>query len=77
MNLWFQGDPELFFCDNETNWQRLNGLNKGNGYFKDGINDYLVLGKVEIINPTKVGTKAGINYKFVIPANHSAIVKLR
>ncbi len=75
--LYFQGEPELLFCDNETNMQRLYGLKNAEGYFKDGINDYIVEGKKDAINPEKVGTKAGINYKLKILANGSITVQLR
>ena len=75
--LYFQGEPELLFCDNETNVQRLYGLKDTKDYFKDGINDYIVQGKKDAVNPEKVGTKAGVNYKLTISADGSATVKLR
>jgi hypothetical protein len=75
--LYFQDEPELLFCDNETNVQRLYGLKDAEGYFKDGINDYIVQGKKDAVNSEKAGTKAGVNYKLTIPANGSATVKLR
>ena len=75
--LYFQGEPELLFYDNETNMQRLYGLKDVAGYFKDGINDCIVQGKEEAVNPANTGTKAGINYKLTIPANASVTAKLR
>ncbi len=75
--LYFQGEPELLFCDNETNMPRLYGLKDVAGYFKDGINDYIVQGKAAAVNPAKVGTKAGLNSKLTIAARDSATLKLR
>ena len=36
--------PELLFCDNETNAERLFGLKGSSPYPKDGINDHVVAG---------------------------------
>ena len=41
MRLVCDGAPELLFCENETNARRLWGQDAA-GYFKDGINDYVV-----------------------------------
>ena len=75
--LYFQGEPELLFCDNETNMPRLYGLKNTEGFFKDGINDYIVAGKKSAINPEKIGTRAGINCVLKIPANGSTTLNLR
>jgi hypothetical protein len=75
--LYFQGEPEALFCDNETNMPRLYGLSEVTGYFKDGINDAVVHGKQEAVNPEKFGTKAGLHYKLAIPINSANTVKLR
>ena len=48
---------ETFFCENETNTQKLYRTPKVEGFFKDGINDYVVR-SADTINPKKFGTKA-------------------
>ena len=48
---------QAVFCDNETNSQKIFGAENENKFFKDGINDYLVLG-TDTINPKQCGTKA-------------------
>jgi len=63
------------FCDNETNSNRLYGENK-RGYFKDGIQDFLVHGKEHAINYS-MGTKACQNYERLIPGGGSATIRLR
>lgn len=74
--LYFQGEPEALFCDNETNMRRFYGFNVL-GYFKDGINDAVVNGENDAVNPDQIGTKAGLNYELSIPADGTKTVKLR
>ncbi len=75
--LYCDGDPELLFCENETNYGRLQGLENVQGYFKDGINDYVVKGLNETVNPNKTGTKAAAKYTVTIPAGKSVSIRLR
>src|SRR5207249_4245588 len=74
-HLIWEGAPELLFCDNETNSQRLFGV-AGPRYPKDGINDYVVDG-AQTVNPDRVGTKCAARYELTIPARSSAVVRLR
>lgn len=57
-----EGNPLLLFTENETNKERCLGIPNTSAYVKDGINDYLVHGKKEAINPDKKGTKVGACY---------------
>ena len=75
--LFCDGHPYLLFCDNETNSKRLFKVNGATGYFKDGINDFIVRGNDEAINPKKSGSKAGIRYKTEIPGSGFEIIRLR
>ena len=74
-HLIWEGSPELLFCDNDTNSQRLFGV-AGPRYPKDGINDYLIHG-AQTVNPDRVGTKCAARYELTIPARASAVVRLR
>src|SRR6266851_2017998 len=56
MRLVREGAPELLFCDNDSNAGRLWG-HRSEGFFKDGINDYIVGGDRQAINPAGIGTK--------------------
>ena len=47
-------------------------LKKRSGYFKDGINNYIVSGETSAVNPNKTGTKAAANYDIVIKGSQSA-----
>jgi hypothetical protein len=71
------GDPELKFCDNETNRERLYGIKNERKFLKDGINDYVVSGDDSHLNPEDFGTKAAAIYKITIPAGESRQIKLR
>ncbi|HLF32640.1 MAG TPA: hypothetical protein VI583_00290 [Cyclobacteriaceae bacterium] len=75
--LFYEGDPELLFCDNETNTLRLYGVPSPSQYFKDGINDYITKGNKAAVNPELTGTKAGIRYKLHIPAGGESVIRLR
>ncbi len=72
---------ELLFADNETNPVRARGVrpvvDREHPYFKDGINNYLVLGDQSAVNPKRVGTKAAAHYHLHIPAGASQSVRLR
>jgi hypothetical protein len=61
MRLTYEGSPELLFCENDTNPRRIFGMN-ATGYFKDGINDYVVNGDHGAVNPAQTGTKAALHY---------------
>src|SRR5439155_1020695 len=74
--LYAEGAAETLFTENETNTQRLYGY-AGPSFAKDGINDYIVQGRTDAVNPAQSGTKASVHYSQMIPAGGSAVVKLR
>src|SRR5438105_6255165 len=75
-HLFFDGNPELLFTENETNNRRL--FNSANGpYVKDAFHEYLIHRKAEAINPRLRGTKAAGHYVFKIDAGKQIELKLR
>ena len=56
--LYCEGVPELLFTENDTNVERLYGRPNARPHVKDSINDYVVAGRKEAVNPERVGTKA-------------------
>ncbi len=75
--LYCDGAPELLFTENETNNERLfDGANR-TPYVKDAINNYVISGNADAVNPAKTGTKAAANYHFTVPAGQEVTVKLR
>ncbi len=76
-SLYYDGAPDLLFCDNETNAARLYGVSGAKGYWKDGINDYIVGGSRTAVNPAQAGTKVAGHYELSIPAGASTQVRVR
>jgi len=75
--LWFDAGAELLFTGNDTNSQRLYGAPNPTPYVKDGINDYVVQGRHQAVNPEKKGTKAAVRYQLTLGAGETKVVKLR
>ncbi len=75
--LYCEGDPRLLFTENETNNQRLFGKPSCTPYVKDAINDYVVAGRREVVNPANTGTKAAAQYRVDIGAGAVSVIRLR
>lgn len=71
------GNPELLFTENETNNEKIFGTPNASAYVKDGINNYIVEGCKEAVNPAKIGTKAAAHYLLKIASGESQTVQLR
>jgi hypothetical protein len=69
--------PELLFTENETNMRRLYGVENEAPYVKDGINDYIVHGKTDAVNPALIGTKFSARYHLNVGSGETRIIKLR
>jgi hypothetical protein len=74
--LYFEGEAPALFCENQTNVRRLYGVDDGQTYYKDGINDFVVHGEAGAVN-SQVGTKAALQYRLQVPAGGSRCVRLR
>ena len=72
-----EGSPQLLFTENETNFRRLYGPGNPSPYVKDGINDYVVHGQREAVNPALVGTKAAADYDLLLAPGESRTIRLR
>ncbi|HET6889592.1 MAG TPA: hypothetical protein VFH31_00705, partial [Pyrinomonadaceae bacterium] len=75
--LFCEGAPKLLFTENETNTQRLFNAPNATPYVKDAINDYVVHGAQDAVNPAQVGTKAAANYLLTIAPGETATIRLR
>jgi hypothetical protein len=69
------GPPELLFCDNDTNTERLFNT-PGPRYPKDGINDHVVLGK-DTVNPQRRGSKCAVWYRVSVAGGDTVELRLR
>ena len=73
-----EGDAALLFTENETNNARLfPEYPNATPYVKDGINDFVVHGRKEAVNPAGTGTKSAAHYRLSIGSGKSATVRLR
>ena len=71
------GDVPLLFTENETNTQRIFGVPNRSPYVKDSINNYIVHGQAEAVNPEQQGTKAAAHYRLTVHPGASQVVRLR
>jgi hypothetical protein len=75
--LYCQGDPPLLFTENETNHALLFGRPNESLYVKDGINDCVVKGRQDAVNPDRTGTKVAAHYQMAIGPGQSEVIRLR
>jgi hypothetical protein len=75
--LYCEGDAPILFTENETNNERLFGTPNASPYVKDAINDYVVHGRLDAVNPERNGTKASAQYLMVVPPAQSVMLRLR
>jgi hypothetical protein len=75
--LYCEGNVPLLFTENETNNERLFGGTNAARYVKDGINNYVVNGNHNTVNPEKTGTKSAAHYQLNVGAGKTATIRLR
>ena len=75
--LYCETDVPLLFTENETNNERVFGTPNTSRYVKDGINNYVVSGKQDVINREMIGTKASAHYQVTIGGGTMATIWLR
>ncbi len=75
--LYCEEADELLFTENETNARRLFNATDGSPYVKDGINEYVVGGNRDAIDPAKHGTKCAARYELDVAPGQHQIVRLR
>ena len=72
------GDVPLLFTENETNHGLLfPGQKNESAHVKDGINDFVVNGRQDTVNPEKQGTKVAAHYEVNVGAGETAVIRLR
>jgi hypothetical protein len=75
--LYGEGNPEMLFTENETNHQRLFGFTNESPFVKDSINDYVIHGKKNAVNPANSGTKAAAHYVKTVAPGETVTLRLR
>lgn len=76
--LYCEGGVPLLFTENSTNHAHLHLDYPDEGpYLKDGINNYVVHGQLEAVNPDRFGTKAAAHYQLTVNPGLPVVVRLR
>jgi hypothetical protein len=75
--LYSEGATELLFTENETNNERIFGKPNSSPYVKDGINNCVVNGRIDAVNPNRTGTKVAAHYEISVSAGESKVLRLR
>jgi Mannosylglycerate hydrolase MGH1-like glycoside hydrolase domain len=75
--LYFEGDASLVFTENETNTERIFHTPNASPYVKDGINNYVVNGNKDAVNPGHSGTKAAAHYELSVDSRQTSTIRLR
>ena len=75
--LYCDGTPGLLFTENETNKERLSGIKNDCPFVKDGINNYVVHGQKQLVNPEHAGTKASAHYILTLDPGEEKEIRLR
>ncbi len=70
-------EPEVLFTENDTNKERLFGIPNDTPFVKDGINEAVLLGRRDRVNPDRTGTKAAAVVRRIIAPGSSASVWVR
>jgi hypothetical protein len=65
------------FTENETNLHRLFGVENLTPYVKDGINNAVVEGQLNCVNPQQTGTKCSADYVLSLEPNETQTIRLR
>jgi len=77
-NLFCEGGVSLLFTENETNHERLfPGEKNESPYVKDGINNCVVQGRHEEVNPAREGTKLAAHYQVIVGSGQAECICLR
>ncbi len=72
-----EGSPELLFTENETNAEKLWGGHNETPFVKDGIDEAIVNGRTDAVNPAGTGTKASAHYQLNVAPGATETIMLR
>ena len=75
--LYCEGTVPMLFTENETNNERIFGTPNLSPYVKDAINNCVVSGKQDAVNPQHTGTKAAAHYSVNLDAGQTVEIRLR
>ncbi|MBC8506296.1 MAG: glucosidase [Chloroflexi bacterium] len=77
---WWYADTNgapFLFTENETNYERLFNTSNTGTHVKDGIDQAVVHGRSEGVNPEKHGTKAAVHFQTMLEPGETFIIRTR
>ena len=77
MWLQYDGTPQILCCNNRSNQHVLYGGSNENRYTKDGVEQFILHGVQDAVNPKYEGTKGALRYSNLVPSEGVWIVQLR
>jgi hypothetical protein len=75
--LYCEKPDDMLYTENETNVERFGWGSNPSPYVKDGINNYIVHGQKQAVNPRPEGTKVSPYYKLDIAPGDTQSIRLR
>lgn len=75
--VYFEGDPRLLFCENDSHPMHCSEPPIGTGYYKNAFDEFLVHGREDALKPSPIGTKMAAHHTAVIDAGGSAEFRVR
>ncbi|MEL7497053.1 MAG: glucosidase [Planctomycetota bacterium] len=72
-----QAAPPLLFTENESNQERLYGIENEHPYVKDAFHEYVVENRQSATHPAQVGTKSAAFYRLNLAPGESQTMRLR
>jgi hypothetical protein len=75
--LFVEGKADFLFTENETNNARLFGSPNATPFVKDGINDFVVHGQLDAVNPAGIGTKVAAHHQLEVGPGQTVTLRLR
>jgi Mannosylglycerate hydrolase MGH1-like glycoside hydrolase domain len=75
--LYCEGAPTLLFTENNTNTERIFGKPNASPWVKDAIDNCVVRGRKDAVNPAQLGTKVAAHYQVTVEPGASAEIRLR
>jgi hypothetical protein len=71
------GEAALLFTENDTNLERLFGVENPSLYVKDGIHEAVVHGLIDRVNPAQTGSKVAAHFQALVAPGEPFIAKVR
>ncbi len=75
--LYFENPDRVLFTENETNSERIFGLENSSPFVKDSINDAVVSANFDLVESKKEGTKCAPLYQLKLAGGEHTTIRLR